>query len=93
MNEAGKEAVWLQRILKKLRLIKYLPSPILIYKDNQETIALAENPKFHCQIKHIDIRYHWVRNTVLYKLITLEYISTVDQAAEDLTRALQIKAF
>ena len=93
LNEAGKEAVWLQRILKELGLIKYLLSPTLIYEDNQGTIALAENPEFHRRTKHIDIRYHWVRDAVLRKLITLEHISTVDQAADGLTKALQMKAF
>ena len=88
LNEAGKKVIWLQKILKELGLIKYLPSPILIYEDNQGTIALAKNPEFYRQKKLIDIQYHWVRNIVLRKLITLEHISTVDQAADSLTKAL-----
>ena len=51
LNEAGKKVIWLQKILKKLGLINYSPSPTLINKNNQETIALVENPEFHYQIK------------------------------------------
>ena len=93
LNEAGKEAVWLQRILKELGLIKYSPSPTLIHEDNQGTIALAENPEFHRRTKHIDIRYHWVRDAVIRKLITIKQIPTAEQAADGLTKALQVKAF
>ena len=93
LNEAGKEAIWLQRILKELGLINYSPSPTLIYEDNQGTIALAENPEFHRRTKHIDIRYHWVRDAIHRKLITVEYVSTREQAADGLTKALTVKAF
>lgn len=93
LNEAGKEAIWLQRILKELGLINYSPSPTLIYEDNQGTIALAENPKFHRRTKHIDIRYHWVRDAIHRNLITVEYVSTREQAADGLTKALTVKAF
>ena len=93
LNEAGKEAIWLQRILEALGLIDYSPSPTLIYEDNQGTIALAENPEFHRRTKHIDIRYHWIRDAIGRKLITLEHISTREQAADGLTKALTVKAF
>lgn len=82
LNEAGKEAIWLQRILKELGLINYSPSPTLIYEDNQGAIALAENPEFHRRTKHIDIRYHWVRDAIHRKLIT-----------DGLTKALTVKGF
>ena len=93
LNEAGKEAIWLQRILKELGLINYSPSPTLIYEDNQGTIALAENPEFHRRSKHIDIRYHWIRDAIAQKQITVDYVSTQEQAADGLTKALSVKAF
>lgn len=93
LNEARKEAVWLQRILRELGPIRYSPSPTLIHEDNQGTIALAENPEFHRRTKHIDIRYHWVRDAVIRKLIAIKHIPTVEQAADGLTKTLQFKAF
>ena len=93
LNEAGKEAIWLQRILKELGLINYSPSLTLIYEDNQGTIALAENPKFHRRSNHIDIRYRWIRDAIAQKQITIDYISTHEQAADELTKALTVKAF
>ncbi|KAG2758352.1 hypothetical protein Pcac1_g29503 [Phytophthora cactorum] len=37
---------------------------VKIYEDNQGSIALAKNPEFHKRTKHIDIRYHFVREKV-----------------------------
>ena len=66
MNKAGKEAIWLQRILKELGLIDYSPSPTLIYEGNQGTIALAEDPEFHRQTKH------WIYDIIGYKTPLVE---------------------
>jgi hypothetical protein len=34
---------------------------VIIYEDNQETIALEKNSQFHAQIKHIDIQTHFIK--------------------------------
>ncbi len=92
--EADKEAIWLQRILKEIRFIDYSPLLILIYDNNQGTIAFPKNPEFHCRTKHIDIRrYHWKGDAIGQKLISLEYISTRKKAADGLTKNLTVKAF
>ena len=43
-----------------------------VFEDNQGAIALSKNPKFHKRTKHIDIRYHFVREKVDDDQVLLE---------------------
>ncbi len=56
-SESTKEAVWIGRFLKEVHQVHIYP--ILLYCDNQGSIALAKNPENHQRTKHIDVRYHY----------------------------------
>jgi len=57
-----KEAVWLQTLLKE---VSYSQSQAtIVHVDNQGTIALAQNPISHSRAKHIDIRFHFIREHI-----------------------------
>jgi len=58
-----------------------LDVPIKIYVDNVSAINLAKNPVFHKRSKHIDIRYHLLRDQVGKNMIKLEYYKSEDQIA------------
>ena len=59
---AAQEAVWLRRFLPDL---KALPEdPTIIMEDNQGPIVLAKNPIANASTKHIDIKYHYIRETI-----------------------------
>jgi len=60
----------------------------VIYCDNQSCIKLSENPIFHDRSKNIDIRYHHLRDCVAKRIMLLQYISTEEQDADILTKAL-----
>ena len=92
MVEASKEALWLNRLLKELGYNGATPSALL-WVDNQGAIALSENPEFHRRTKHIDAKYHWVRNEVANGSLQLEYIPTALMATDGLTKALTPKLF
>jgi hypothetical protein len=62
--------------------------PTVVYCDNQSCIKLSENPVFHDHSKHIDIRYHFLRDRVQKGAIALEYIQTDQQVADILTKPL-----
>ena len=51
-------------------------------------MKLADNPQFHNCTKHIDIRYHFVRDTLTAGEITLRYLPTADMVADVLTKPL-----
>ena len=58
ISMAAQESVWLERLLSDMN--EKSDEPILIYEDNQSTICMAINPKFHGRAKHIDIRHHYI---------------------------------
>ena len=60
----------------------------MIKEDNQGTIALSRNPKYHARTKHIDIRHHFLRDKVEKSEIELSYCPTEDMIADLLTKPL-----
>ena len=65
------QSVWLSNIMTQIGF--NLDVPIKIYVDNVSTINLAKNPVFHQRSKHIDIRYHFLRDQVGKNMIKFEY--------------------
>jgi hypothetical protein len=63
-----------------------MPSPLLV--DNQSAIQVARNPEHHGRMKHLDLRFFWLRNMVNSGVIAVQYIPTADMAADLLTKAL-----
>ncbi len=53
-----------------------LEAPTVIMEDNQGAIAMARNPGSHARTKHIDIRFHYVREAVQQGAIALQYCPT-----------------
>lgn len=86
MCAAVQEAIHLRQLLKDLGHVQDQPTRIL--EDNQGCIALSENPVFHKRTKHIDIKYHFVRERVASNEIKIEYVATEDQLADLLTKGL-----
>jgi transposase InsO family protein len=84
--QAAKDAVWLRAFLTGLGLSASAPTNILC--DSQGAIALAKNPEHHQRSKHIDLRYHFVREQVTGGAITLVYVPTKDMVADQLTKPL-----
>jgi hypothetical protein len=60
----------------------------LIHCDNQSCVKLSENPVFHDRSKHIEIKYHFIRDMVQKGAVKLQYISTDEQIADILTKPL-----
>jgi hypothetical protein len=84
-TEACKELLWMKKFLQELG---FKQQQYVLFCDNQSTIHLAKNSSFHSRSKHIDVRYHWIRDTLNDKLLTLEKIHTDDNGSDMLTKAL-----
>ena len=63
-------------------------SPTVIQRDNHSCIKLSQNQVFHDRSKHIEIRYHFIRDYVQRGVVHLQYVSTDEQVADILTKAL-----
>eukprot|EP00253_Pinus_taeda_P010614 PITA_10614 len=88
---AACEAIWMRKIL--VGLFGSHLEPTVIYCDNQSCIKISANPVFHDRSKHIDIRYHHIRDCVQRRIMLLSYIPTEDQDADILTKALTRSKF
>ena len=86
LSAATQEAIWLRRLLTDVG--ESLEDPIVINEDNQGAIAMAKNPVGHARTKHIDIRYHFVREGVQNGAIILKYVATGEMIADILTKPL-----
>ncbi|EWM20262.1 retrotransposon unclassified [Nannochloropsis gaditana] len=60
--------------------------PTMIMEDNQACIAMSNNPITHKRTKHIDVRYHFVREKVESKEVKLAYAPTQHHLADILTK-------
>ena len=82
----AQETVWLRHLLASIRF-KHKDATV-VDEDNQGTIALTKNPKNHSRTKHIDIKYHFVREAVEKKDVRLVYCPTGKMVADILTKML-----
>jgi len=64
-----------------------------LFVDSQSVIHLGKNPTFHSRSKHIDVRYHWIRDALDAKLLELEKVHTIDNGADMMTKALPRRKF
>jgi hypothetical protein len=88
LSNASREALYLIQLLHDFRVNPDLYDPPLLYGDNQASLALSKNPKFHEKAKHIHVHYHLVHSLVDTNQIKLEYKSTSKMLADSLTKAL-----
>ncbi|GKB97273.1 ribonuclease H-like domain, reverse transcriptase, RNA-dependent DNA polymerase [Tanacetum coccineum] len=83
---AATQALWLKRLLSKLTHSQ--EKKVTIQVDNKSAIALMKNPVFHGRSKHIDTKYHFIRECVEREDIQVEFVSGEYQKADILTKAL-----
>jgi hypothetical protein len=67
--------------------------PTPIYCDNTSAINISKNPVMHSKMKHIPIKYHFLREQVAEKNIRVEYVGTKEQVANIFTKPHPQKAF
>lgn len=79
------EILWVHKLFSDINL--QIENPTTIFEDNQGTIAMSKNPETR-RTKHIDIRYNFLRDLVQEKKLKMEYVSTSNQIADILTKAL-----
>ena len=87
LTEAFKEGIWLHRLLLEMR--QKVDESILIWCDNQGAVSLTANPGHRKRTKHIDMRFHQIREPVEDGRVDVQPIGTRVQAADILTKALK----
>ncbi|GKF48766.1 retrovirus-related pol polyprotein from transposon TNT 1-94 [Tanacetum coccineum] len=87
MTEAVKEAIWLQGLLGELRISQKF---VTIHSDSQSAIHLAKNQVYHARTKHVDVRYHFIREIEIPEEggVRIEKIHTSKNPVDMLTKVL-----
>ena len=85
-SAAAQEAIYMRQLLEDLTFKQ--DGATVIYEDNTGAIALTENPVHHQRTKHINIRYHFIRERVESGEIKLIHVPSAEQLADILTKPL-----
>jgi hypothetical protein len=85
LAECVQEGMWVAGFLKELGMDI---GPMTLHEDNMSTLHLAQGNKTHGRTKHIDVKYHFVRQALAEKKITLAHCGTRDMLADILTKPL-----
>ena len=85
VSEACKEAIWLARLVRDLGITLEMPT---LHCDSQSAIMLAKNPVFHAKTKHIDVKYHFIRDMLEDKLLELVKVHSDDNCADLMAKGL-----
>lgn len=78
----------MRRILSKIG--REQKEATVIYCDNNSTIKLSKSPVLHGRSKHIDVRFHFLRDLCSDEVIELSYCNTVNQVADIMTKPLKL---
>lgn len=81
-----KDLIWLRRFTEELGAPINQEAWLLC--DNQGAIRLVKNPEFHERTKHIDIKFHFIREKYADGIFELRYVETDQQRADIFTKSL-----
>ena len=93
-SDAAKESIWLHRLLADFLVTRWLnhPTPTIHY-NSQSTIHLIRNSVYHVKMKHIEVRFHHIRELVIEKKLEVRKIDTEVNITDCLTKPLPDQRF
>ena len=89
--EAVKEAVWLKQLCRDIGLSD--SGAVTIHCDSTAAAAIANNSKSSRRVKHMDIKYHYVREVIADGVVATAYCPTAEMLADMLTKPLCLEKF
>ena len=88
LTEAFKEAMWLKGLVSE---IGFLKQDVVVFSDSQSAIHLCKNPVFHDRTKHINVRFHFIRDIVEKGIIKLAKVASQFNPADMGTKCLPVE--
>lgn len=85
---AGKEALFLIKVLNELQETNLLTAALKLYCDNRGAISISNNIGYNCRTKHIDLRHYFLKDLISDNVIELEHVPTQEMLADILTKPL-----
>ena len=86
MHEAGREITSCRQFLNELKVLP--PGPTNLFVDNQTAILMTEEEGKQDRRKHINVKYHWIREQVANKEIQIHWVESTNQEADIMTKPL-----
>ena len=84
------QLLWIKKLLSDYGISQ---DTMVVYCNNSSAIDISKNPVQHSKTKHIEIRYHFIRDLVKRKIVSLEYIPTECQNADIFIKPLDRSKF
>ncbi|KAL0325269.1 UNVERIFIED_CONTAM: Secreted RxLR effector protein [Sesamum radiatum] len=85
-SKAAKEAVWMKNYIQELDVVPSIGEPVVIFCDNNRSIAQAKEPRSHRHSKHILRRYHLHREMVSIGNVMMDRVSSGINTTDLLTK-------
>ena len=86
-----KETLWTYQILLTMGI--QIELPMTVFEDNQACIQIADNPISQRRTRHIDIRYHFVRDYIEDGTIAMQYCQSAQMLADIMTKIMPRPTF
>ena len=87
LAETTQEAIYLKQVILDLNE-DVVVEPILLFGDNQGSLAVVKNPVKHNRTKHIDIKYHFIRDYFNSNIIDITYVPSEENVADAMTKPI-----
>ncbi|SYW82257.1 uncharacterized protein UHO2_00742 [Ustilago hordei] len=84
-TEATREVLFLKQLLRSIGIATGTPT---VYSDNTGCIQVSKDPAQHWKLKHIDTKYHFIRNNVQEGRVQIKYVDTTRNLADILTKPI-----
>jgi hypothetical protein len=85
-SSAGREILWMRSLLREIGMDIKGPTRLMV--DNQSALKVLKNPEHHGRMKHIDIKWHWIRDSIKRGEIEAHFLPTGEMIADIFTKAL-----
>ena len=92
-SKVAKEAVWLRNFLLDLGVVPSVHSAIILYCDNSGAVANSKEPRTHKRGKHIERKYHLIREIVYRGDVAVTKIASANNLTDTFTKSLPAKTF
>ena len=93
VKQLRKLAVWLKKFLMELGVVPAAQAPITLYYDNSGAVTQSNEPRNHGRGKHVERKYHLIREIVQRGDVLVTKITTAGNLADPFMKALSTKVF
>lgn len=91
-SEVVKEALWLRGLVSKLLKVKELETTT-IHCGNQSKLSLSKNQVHHDRTKHMDVKYHFIRDVINGGVVAIKKITIEENVVDMPPKALPFEKF